>query len=101
MEYFFELEGLTYALEKPKTYRDLYREAGFTDISIVDGSDWYRRRSSEEYALLKGDLYPQMLAAMGRKDADHFVESWRAMVFVCETGELMQTYFRATHPQTV
>ena len=98
MAYFFKLEGLTYALEKPETYRKLYREADFTDISVVDGSGWYRQRSREEYELIKGELYPRMKELLGQKDADHFVESWRAMAVVCEKGELTQTYFRAHKP---
>ena len=98
MAYFFELEGLTYALEKPETYRKLYREVDFTDISVVDGSDWYRQRSREEYELIKGELHSRMKELLGQKDADHFVESWRAMVLVCEKGELTQTYFRAHKP---
>jgi ubiquinone/menaquinone biosynthesis C-methylase UbiE len=95
MKYFFKLEGLTYALEMPETYRKLFQSAGFSDISLVDGSDWYRRRAREEYELIKGGLYAQLLDAIGQKDADHFVESWRAMVVVCDRGELTQTYFRA------
>jgi len=101
MAYFFKLEGLTYALESPGTYSKLYQEAGFTDISVVDGSAWYRRRSREEYELIRGDLYARMKQLMGQQDADHFVETWRAMVIVCETGELSQTYFRARKPAPV
>ena len=98
MANFIELEGLTYAMESPETYCELYRETGFIDISVVDGSAWYRRRSREEYELIKGDLYPRMKKLMGQQDADHFVENWHAMVIVCEKGELMQTYFRARKP---
>ena len=96
MKYFFKMEGLTYALEKPDTYRELYQSAGFTNVSLSDGSDWYRRRSREEYELIKGDMYAQLVEVIGQQDADHFVENWRAMVIVCEKGELTQTYFRAT-----
>lgn len=98
MAYFFKLEGLTYALEKPETYRTLFREVGFSNVSVTDGSAWYRRVSREEYELMQGDLYPRMKESLGQHDADHFVESWRAMVVVCEKGELMQTYFQAHKP---
>jgi ubiquinone/menaquinone biosynthesis C-methylase UbiE len=96
MKYFFKMEGLTYALETPETYRELYQSAGFAHVSLSDGSDWYRRRSREEYELIKGDMYPQLVESIGQKDADHFVGNWLAMVIVCEKGELTQTYFRAT-----
>jgi phosphoethanolamine N-methyltransferase len=98
MRYFFKLEGLTYALETPETFQELFQLAGFRDTSVVDGSDWYRRESRAEYELIKGELYPKMVEAMGEKDASHFVENWRAMVTVCEQGELMQTYCRAWKP---
>jgi len=98
MEHFFKMEGLTYALETPETYQELYQSAGFTDISLMDGSDWYRRRSQQEYELIKGDMYTQLLEAIGQQDADHFVENWRSMVLVCDKGELTQTYFRAARP---
>lgn len=32
------------------------------------------------------------------KDADHFVENWRAMVIVCEAGEMRQGYCRGRTP---
>ncbi len=99
MKYFFKMEGLTYALETLETYRELYQSAGFAHVSHSDGSDWYRRRSREEYELIKGDMYPQLVESIGQKDADHFVGNWLAMVIVCEKGELTQTYFRATNSE--
>jgi len=98
MRYWFEMEGLTYAMETPERHEELLREAGFADIAVVDRSDWYRRRAQGEYAKMKSDLYPRMLEAMGRKDADHFVENWRAMTVVCARGEMLQVYCRALKP---
>jgi len=98
MKYFFKMEGLTYALETPETYQELFGSAGFGDVSVADGSDWYRRRSREEYELIKGDMYERLLKAIGKKDAEHFVKDWLAMVVVCEKGELTQTYCRAHKP---
>ena len=95
MKYFFEMEGLTYALETPETYQALFRSVGFGETSVTDGSNWYRRRSREEYELIKGDMYAQLVETIGQKDADHFVKDWRSMVVVCEKGELKQTYCRA------
>jgi hypothetical protein len=40
-----------------------------------------------------------MLEVIGRKDADHFVENWRAMVVVCNKGEMRQVYGRAQKPR--
>jgi phosphoethanolamine N-methyltransferase len=100
MKYFFEMEGLTYALETPETYQKLFRSTGFGSVSVTDGSDWYRRRAREEYELIKGDMYTQLVQAIGTKDTDHFVKDWHSMVVVCDKGELTQTYIRATRPQS-
>ena len=85
--YFFEVEDLSYALELPGDYESYLRAAGFGDISVADDSGWYRRQSREEYELLKGRLYQQMVYLLGKADADHFVENWRAMAIVFENGD--------------
>jgi hypothetical protein len=35
---------------------------------------------------------------MGREQAEHFVENWRAMLVVCEKGEMRQGYTRGRKP---
>jgi phosphoethanolamine N-methyltransferase len=98
MHYWFKLEGLTYALETPAQQAELLATAGFTEVKVSDRSAWYRRRVREEYELIKSELYPTLLANMDQEDADHFVENWRAMVVVCENGEMLQVYCRAKKP---
>jgi phosphoethanolamine N-methyltransferase len=98
MRYWFEMEGLTYAMETPERHAELLREAGFTDVTVADRSGWYRRRVQNEYAKIRTELYPRMLELMGQKDADHFVENWRALTVVCEKGEMLQVYCRARKP---
>jgi len=95
MRYFFEMEGLTYALETPHKYENFIRSAGFTDVSIEDDTPWYRSLCREEYESIRSDLYPKMVELLGKRDADHFVENWRSMVVVNEKGELTQTICRA------
>jgi hypothetical protein len=48
--------------------------------------------------MIKGDLYPRMVELLGRDSADHFVEDWRSMVVVCESGEMRQGYCRGRKP---
>jgi len=98
MLYFFEMEGLTYALETPETYERLLLEAGFTDVRIVDDTPWYRRQVREEYERMRGELYPRMVELLGETGADHFVEDWRSMVVVWESGELTQNVIWARKP---
>jgi phosphoethanolamine N-methyltransferase len=98
LRYFFEVEDLSYALELPGAYENHLQEAGFSGISVSDDSGWYRRQSREEYDLLRGSLYQRMVDLLGKADADHFVENWRAMAIVFEKGDLTQTIFRSIKP---
>ena len=85
-------------LETLKHRERILGEAGFTDIEVEDCSPWYRRRVQAEGAAIESNLYPQMAELMGQKDADHFVENWRALEVVCMKGDLLQAYQRARKP---
>jgi phosphoethanolamine N-methyltransferase len=101
MLYWFKLEGLTYALETLNQLGKRFRDAGFGDVNTTDASAWYRAEARREHELIKGNLYDDMVALLGKQDADHFVESWRAMVVVCDSGEMRQGYCRGRRPNTV
>ncbi len=96
MLYWFKMEGLTYAMETPERHGELLAEAGFRDIRLEDASDWYRREARREYELLAGDGYSSIVEIIGKAEADHLVEDWRSMVVVCDKGEMLQGYCRAT-----
>jgi len=64
----------------------------------TDASYWYRAEARREYALIKGELYEPMVGLLGREVADHFVEGWRALVVVCDSGEMRQGYCRGRKP---
>jgi phosphoethanolamine N-methyltransferase len=98
MLYWIELEGITYALESTRSYAEILESAGFEDVHVEDASDWYRRAMVEEYEALRGRQFPGMVEGMGREQAEHFVENWRAMKVVCEKGEMVQAYTRARKP---
>lgn len=98
MLYWFEIEGLTYAMETPERHAEIFEEAGFSNIEISDCSEWYRNQVKEEYALLKETLGPKIVKLLGQDGADHFIENWRAAVVVCEKGEMLQVYGRGQKP---
>lgn len=98
MLYWFKIEGLTYAMATRERYEADLRETGFVDVEVTDQSDWYREQVQKEYAKMKTELYPRMVEVMGKRDADHFMENWRAMVVVCTKGEMRQGYCRARKP---
>jgi ubiquinone/menaquinone biosynthesis C-methylase UbiE len=98
MRYWFKMERLTYDMKTFAEYEALLRDAGFTDIQLSDRSDWYRRKVKEEYEQIQSELYPRMVQSLGKEEADHFVENWRAMMVVCEKGDVFQGYYRARKP---
>ena len=98
MLYWFELEGLTYAMASPSRQLSIMREVGFEKASTEDRSAWYRREVKSEYSRVCDSLYPRLLELMSKQDVDHFVENWRAMVVVCEKGEMLQVYSRGQKP---
>ena len=98
MHYWFKMEGLTYALETLDQYGERLRRAGFVDVSTTDASDWYRAEAHREYETMKGDLYATLVEKLGKDEADYFIEDWRAMVVVCDSGEMRQGYCRGRRP---
>jgi ubiquinone/menaquinone biosynthesis C-methylase UbiE len=98
MEYFFKMEGLTYAMEVPERYTKILEKAGFVDVELVERSEWYRKKAREEYEQLRGELYPRAVELVGKEQADYRVENWHAMVVVCEKGEMRQAYTRGRKP---
>jgi hypothetical protein len=98
MRYWLKLEELTYAFQTLDEYHQLLDVAGFENVTTIDASDWYRTEAQREYELLRGELYEPMVELVGQNDADHFVEDWRAMVVVCQSGEMRQGYCRGQRP---
>lgn len=101
MRYWFEMEGLTYAMVTPDQQASVLREAGFDEVSVSDRSAWYTAKVREEYERLRSDSYAEVVDLVGQEAADHFVENWRATVVVCEKGEMLQVYSRARRPSAV
>jgi len=98
MRYWFEMEGLTYAMATPAEQQALLQEAGFDDVSVVDRSDWYRAMVRREYERLQGAWHDELVSLIGAAEAERTVENWRATVVVCEKGEMLQVYSRGRRP---
>lgn len=95
MRYWFELEGLTYAMETLERHGELLREAGFLRVELEDDGGWYRQRCAEELEELKGPLRAKLVELLGEDQAQHFIEDWRAMLVVLEKRELRPGRYRA------
>jgi phosphoethanolamine N-methyltransferase len=98
MRTWFELEGLTYAMETLERHGALLRGAGFEGIELEDDGGWYRERCREELAQLQGPLKSKMLELLGEEQTAHFIEDWRAMLVVLDKGELRPGRYRAVKP---
>ena len=98
MRYWFKMEGLTYALETLEDYDAKLRNCDFVEVATEDASDWYREQANREYALITGDLRQRMIELLGQESADYFTENWRALVVVCNNGEMRQGYCRGRRP---
>jgi phosphoethanolamine N-methyltransferase len=95
MEYWFEMEGLTYHMQPLEFYADALEDAGFVDIAVSDTSSEYRELGDKEYALMQGDLNAKMEELLGGEMRDHFIENWRALTVVLHKGELRTGRIRA------
>ncbi len=94
----FELEGLTYAMETLETHAELLAKAGFTDLSTRDDGGWYQRECHAELARMQGPLGPILIERLGRETYDHYLENWRAMAVVLDGGELRPGFYRGRKP---
>ena len=90
-----EVIGPPYAMDTIENHGTILQDAGFAEIELTDASNWYREEVRREYELLKGELNGKVVELIGQESADHFVENWRAIMVVCEKGEMQQVYLRA------
>lgn len=95
----FELEGLTYAMETMEAHRQLLEGAGFTDVQVADDGGWYAKEAPRELEQLSGPLRGKMIDLIGPEQAAHFIEDWRALVTVLDAGELVPAFFRGFKPR--
>lgn len=95
MLYWFELEGLTYAMETKEKHSELFQQAGFSRAELRDKSAWYRQKVKEEYEEIKNERYDDIVSLIGKAETDHFIEDWRITMKVCQKREMLQVYSRA------
>ena len=76
----------------------ILREAGFSEVQLADDQQAYRALCQREFEEMRGPLKARMIEVLGREQQEHFLEDWRAMVVVCDSGEMRQGYVRARRP---
>jgi phosphoethanolamine N-methyltransferase len=99
MQRFFELEGLTYHMDTLESYGAVLREVGFTEVQLEDIHAEYRAMAHTELERLETDLAETLRDRLGPKWQAHFVENWRAMTKVLDSGDLRPGRLRAHKPE--
>lgn len=98
MERYIELEGLSFGMASPAQYRQSVDAAGFQEIELRDRNAWYRKTAQQELESLQGPLYQRLVDLLGQAECDHYIEVWRAMCVVLDSGELRPGHIRARGP---
>ena len=94
MLHWFEVEGLTYAMETIEQHQRLLLAAGFKTVTMSDRSPWFRKKVKQELEQIKTEHFPEIVKLIGQKKAEHFLEDWRITTVVCDKEEMLQVYSR-------
>jgi hypothetical protein len=98
MKAYIASEGLEFGMASPSRYADAMAAAGFEKVETRSRNAWYRDRAREELTLMKGPLYAEAVAKLGRDFVDHNIEIWANMLPVLESGEHCPTHLRGRKP---
>ena len=98
MLHWFELEGLTYALQSLPAHKSLLEDAGFDEVAVTDDGGWYTQEARVEYDLLKGEMKETAMTMLGTEQYAHFLEDWAALITVLSSGELVPGFLRGKKP---
>jgi ubiquinone/menaquinone biosynthesis C-methylase UbiE len=98
MKAYIASEGLDFGMASPQRYADAMSAAGFTEVSTQSRNAWYRVRAEEELASMKGQLYAEAVAKLGKDFVDHNIQIWANMLPVLRSGEHCPTHLRARKP---
>jgi phosphoethanolamine N-methyltransferase len=98
MAAYIEAEGLGFGMASPARYLDAMTKAGFIDIRIENRNAWYRETARKELLSMRGELYDEAVARLGKAFVDHNVDIWEKMLAVLDTGEHCPHHLRGRKP---
>ncbi len=98
INHWMKVAGLHLFPDTPQGYANWMREAGFEDVSHSDASDWYQGRAAEELKELTGPLFDKAAEITSEEIRDSFIDEWRALNLVLQSGDLKTGYFRGHKP---
>ncbi len=98
INHWMKAAGLHLFPDTPQGYANWMREAGFENLSHSDASDWYRIRAAEELRELTGPQFDKAAEVTSEEIRDSYINEWRALNLVLQTGDLRTGYFRGRRP---
>jgi SAM-dependent methyltransferase len=98
MKAYIAAEGLSFSMASPARYRLAMERAGLVDIVVMDRNPWYRQVARAELSRLKGPLYADVAAVVGKDYVDKNIRTWEAMQKVLDSGEHRPTHLRGWKP---
>ena len=98
--YFFELEAITYHMEPLEAYGRYLEQVGFVDVRLADIHDEYQMMAHDEYRRMQTILKDSLLTQIGEEWYQHYVEDWRAITAILDSGDLRPGRMWARKPAT-
>ena len=90
--------GLTFSLGTLAESVAEVERAGFINVESEDRNAWYAEDMRNEIALLSGENYPHLVAAIGEEAANQRLTSSSAKLKVVDNGELRPGHIRGQKP---
>ncbi|NQY66336.1 MAG: methyltransferase domain-containing protein [Flavobacteriales bacterium] len=95
MQNFYQLDGLTYAMQTFEEQVFVLKQSGFSKVDQFDCSQWYKKQAHNEIADINYVYKDTLIDLIGEETTDHYIEAWNAMLTVIDNDELVQSYCKA------
>ncbi|NMM45533.1 class I SAM-dependent methyltransferase [Rhodospirillaceae bacterium KN72] len=90
--------GLDAAFFTPAMTEKALTAAGFSDVRVNDRHAWYHKEIENEAAMVTGDGFDRLVAAIGRDGAENRVESYTLRQRAVDEGALRPTHLFGRKP---
>ena len=92
-----EKTELSFHFETPEQTQSLLSSVGFRDVKLHNNTETLIRHLKDEIPRISvnGDLYQKMVEVLGKETADRPARSWRRMLAMAESREMMDYHIRA------
>lgn len=98
MAEYIKAEALDFAMASPNSYARAMREAGFSDVELVNRNPWYAEVAAAEHAELSGPNRAGWENRHGKAFIDEQIDIWEKLVGVLRKGEHCPHHIRGRKP---